>query len=136
MENLYLEIVTPERIMVSQEVDVVVAPGTLGEFGVLKGHVPFLSGIVPGEIRYSSGGQTEYLAVSTGFAEVSDNKISVLVDTAEKSVDIDLTRAQRAMERARQRLEKDRDNEGIDFLRVEVALKRAIARIKVAEKAR
>ncbi len=134
MGSLFLEIVTPERVQVSQEVDMVVAPGTEGEFGVLPGHVLFLSGIVPGELRYTSGSQRESMAVTTGFAEVSNDKVSVLVDAAEKAGDIDVDRARNAMERAKERLAKERAAQDIDFLRAENALKRAIARLKVAEK--
>ncbi len=133
MGKLHLEVVTPEKVMVSEDVEIVVAPGTLGEFGVLKGHVPFLSGILPGRLRYTSGGRTERFSVTTGFAEVSNDRVSVLVDAAEKAGDIDMERAQKAEERARERLAKDR-SEDIDFLRAEAALKRAIMRIKVAEK--
>ena len=134
MGRLNLEVVTPERIMVSQEVEMVVAPGSLGEFGVLEGHVPFLSGLIPGELRYTIEGQTESLVISTGFAEVSDDKVSVLVDAAEKATEIDVERARKALKRAEERLAKDRGKEDIDFLRAEVALKRAVMRIKVAEK--
>ena len=135
MGNLFLEVVTPERVVVSQQVDIVVAPGSLGEFGVLQGHVPFLTGILPGELRYTVDGTTEYLAVTTGFAEVSDNKVSVLVDAAEKAQEIDVERARRAMERAKERLSKERGTPDIDFVRAEMALRRAIARMKVAKKA-
>lgn len=134
MGKLHLEVVTPEKVMVSQDVEIVVAPGSLGEFGILEGHVPFLSGIVPGELRYSSGGQTERFVVTTGFAEVSDNRVSVLVDAAEKAAEIDVERARKAMERANERLARDRSAGDIDFLRAEAALKRAIVRIRVAEK--
>ncbi|MDQ1333238.1 MAG: F-type H+-transporting ATPase subunit epsilon [Thermodesulfobacteriota bacterium] len=134
MGKLHLEVVTPEKVMVSQDVEIVVAPGSLGEFGILEGHVPFLSGIVPGELRYSSGGQTERFVVTTGFAEVSDNRVSVLVDAAEKAAEIDVERARKAMERAKERLARDRSAGDIDFLRAEAALKRAIVRIRVAEK--
>ena len=134
MGNLHLEVVTPENVMVSQEVEIVVAPGSLGEFGVLEGHVPFLSGIVPGELRYSSGSQTENFVVTTGFAEVSDNRVSVLVDAAEKAAEIDVERARQALERANERLAKDRSKEDIDFARAEAAMKRAVVRIRVAEK--
>ena len=134
MAGLYLELVTPEKVLVSQEVEIVVAPGSLGEFGVLPGHIPFLSGIVPGELRFTADGKTEYFAVTTGFAEVSKNKVSVLVDAAERATDIDLERARRAMERARQRLSKERGEPDIDFERAQAALQRAIARIRVAEK--
>ena len=136
MGKVNLEVVTPEKVIVSQEVDMVVAPGVLGEFGVLEGHVPFLSGIVPGELHYTSGTQTESFVVSGGFAEVSNDRVSVLVDSAEKAHEIDVERARSAMERAKARLEKGRDVEDIDFTRAEAALKRAIIRIKVAEKSR
>ena len=134
MGTLFLEVVTPEGLLASQEVDMVIAPGTDGEFGVLPGHINFLSGIVPGELRFDYGDKREYVAVTSGFAEVSDDKVSILVESAEKAIDIDIERAQLAMERARERLEKDRDAEDIDFARAESALKRAISRIKVAKK--
>ena len=76
--------------MVSQEVDIVVAPGTEGEFGVLPGHVSFLSGIVPGELRYGSGAVKEAMAVTNGFTEVSNDRVSILVEAAEKAAHIDI----------------------------------------------
>ncbi|MFO7599696.1 MAG: F0F1 ATP synthase subunit epsilon [Candidatus Desulfacyla sp.] len=134
MGKLQLEVVTPEKVLVSQEVEMVVAPGTLGEFGILEGHVPFLSGIVPGELRYSSGSRTERFVVTSGFAEVSDNRVSILVDAAERAAEIDVERARRALERAKERLARERSVGDIDFLRAEAALKRAIVRMRVAEK--
>jgi len=137
MGTLQLEIVTPEKVVVSREVNSVVAPGSLGEFGVLEGHVPFLTGIEPGELRYTAGSESAHLAVTSGFAEVLENKVSILVDAAEGLEDIDVERARKAMERARERLSKDRaGNKDIDFIRAEAALKRAITRLKVAEKAK
>ena len=136
MGKLHLEVVTPARVMVSAEVDTVVAPGTLGEFGVLPGHVHFLSGIVPGELRYTSGSERVALSVTTGFAEVSNDRVSILVDAAENAAEIDGDRARRALERAKERLAKDRKTEGIDVARAESALRRAVARIRVAEKYR
>jgi F-type H+-transporting ATPase subunit epsilon len=134
MGKLFLEVVTPAQVLVSQEVDLVVAPGTEGEFGVLPGHVLFLSGIVPGEMRYTAGSETVSLSVTTGFAEVSDDKVSILVDAAEKGTDVDIERARRALSRAQERLGKGRSAEDIDYARAEAAMKRAIVRIKVAEK--
>lgn len=134
MGKLYLEIVTPEKVLESREVDTVIAPGTEGEFGILPGHINFLSGIVPGELRYHDGSKWEYICVTTGFAEVSGDRVSILVDSAERADDIDLDRAQSAMGRAKERLAKDRINKDIDFLRAEAALKRATARIKTAKK--
>jgi F-type H+-transporting ATPase subunit epsilon len=126
--------VTPEKVLVSQEVDTVVAPGIEGEFGILPGHVLFLSGLVPGELRYTSGSQVESMIVTTGFAEVSDDRVSVLVDAAEKIGDIDIERARQAMERAKARLAKERGTEDIDVVRAELALKRAVARVKAVDK--
>ena len=134
MGKLFLEIVTPEKVLVSQEVDMVAAPGTEGEFGVLPDHIPFLSGIVPGEVRYTSGPDQASLLVTEGFSEVLKNRVSILVNAAEKGRDIDKDRARRAIDRAKERLAKDRSTPDIDFSRAEAALKRAIARIKVAEK--
>jgi F-type H+-transporting ATPase subunit epsilon len=134
MGRLYLEVVTPQGVLVSQEVDSVVAPGTEGEFGVLPDHVLFLSGIVPGELRYISGSVKGSMVVTTGFAEVSNDKVSVLVDAAEKTSEIDRERAQQAMERARRRLAKERGSEDVDFVRAQLALERAIARMKAVNK--
>ena len=136
MEKLFLEVVTPENALVSQEVDMVIAPGTEGEFGVLPGHVLFLSGIVPGELRYTFGSERGSVFVTTGFAEVSNDRVSVLVDAAERSTDIDIERAQQAIERARERMAQERGREDIDFRRAEAALQRALLRLKMAEKAR
>jgi F-type H+-transporting ATPase subunit epsilon len=134
MASVFLEVVTPDKVVVSQETDMVVAPGTEGEFGVLPGHIPFLTGIVPGELRFNSGNTSESLAVTYGFAEVSKDKVSILVDAAELATDIDLERARQAMERAKERLAKERGKEDLDFKRAETALQRAIMRIKVGEK--
>ncbi|MBN1626793.1 MAG: ATP synthase F1 subunit epsilon, partial [Deltaproteobacteria bacterium] len=85
MGKLNLEIVTPQKVLESREVDTVIAPGALGEFGILPGHINFLSGIVPGELRFLDRGRWEYICVSNGFAEVSDNNVSILVDSAERA---------------------------------------------------
>ena len=134
MGTLQLEIVTPEKVVVSQEVNMVVAPGTEGEFGILPEHINFLSGILPGEVRFTYDKTSESMSVTTGFAEVSDNKVSILVESAEKATDIDVGRAEAAEKRAKARLAIEDDQEGIDFERAELSLKRAITRIKVAKK--
>ncbi len=134
MDKLYLEVVTPDRVVVSQEVETVVAPGTEGEFGVLPGHVLFLSGIMPGELRYDTGDQIIPLAVTQGFAEVSNDRVAILVDAAEKPGEIDMHRAERAKSRAQKRLEEGKSDEDIDYLRAEAALQRAVVRLKVAQK--
>jgi F-type H+-transporting ATPase subunit epsilon len=134
MDKLHLEVVTPARVVLEKDVDIVVAPGGEGEFGVLPGHVSFLSGIVPGELRYTAGSEKEALSVTAGFAEVFRNRVSILVDAAERASEIDVARATKAMERARERLSRDRSEKDIDFSRAEAALRRAMARLKVAEK--
>ncbi|MDM7919574.1 MAG: F0F1 ATP synthase subunit epsilon [Methanosarcina sp.] len=131
MRKLHLEVITPTGVVVSVEVDMVIAPGTEGEFGVLPGHTSFISGIVPGELRYSDENKTEHLAVTSGFAEVNNDRVSVLVDSAETAQGIDVERAKSARERALTRLAKKNDAGDIDLVRAEVALKRANSRIKV-----
>ncbi len=134
MGQIFLEVVTPGGLKLSQDVDTVVAPGTEGEFGVLPGHINFLTGIVPGELRFSSKGRVEYMAVNSGFAEVSGDRVSIIVDSAENASEIDVKRAQAALERAKKRLEQVRHDDDIDSLRAESALKRAISRLKVVKK--
>jgi F-type H+-transporting ATPase subunit epsilon len=134
MNKLHLEVVTPARVVLEKDVDMVVAPGSEGEFGVLPGHVSFLTGIVPGELRYTADSEKEALAVTTGFAEVFKNKVSILVDAAERAGEIDVERARKAMERAKERLSRDRSEKDIDFSRAEGALRRAMARLKVVQK--
>jgi len=133
-EAFKLEVVTPDRMVLSENVDIVVATGTEGEFGVLKNHIPFLATLQEGELRYRQGGTTHYLAVSGGFAEVLPDKVSVLAEAAELAREIDIDRAQRARERAEQRLAEAKREE-LDHIRAESALKRALIRLKVAERA-
>jgi F-type H+-transporting ATPase subunit epsilon len=134
MDKLHLEVVTPARVVLEKDVDIVVAPGSEGEFGVLPGHVSFLSGIVPGELHYAAGPEKEALCVTAGFAEVFKNRVSILVDAAERACDIDAERAKKAMERAKERLSHDRSEKDIDFARAEAALRRAVARLKIVQK--
>jgi len=132
-EKIHLEVVTPERLVLSEEVDIVAAPGVLGEFGVLAGHIPFLSTLRPGEVRYTKEGKTRYLAVSQGFAEVQPDKVTILAETAELAREIDVDRAKRARERAEERLRLVKAD-ALEYAQAEAALKRAVARLKVAEK--
>ena len=130
-KELLLEVVTPDRLVLSTEADVVVCPGVEGQFGVLVGHIPFLSALEIGEMYYRQGGKTEFLAVSGGFAEVTSEKVTIVAESAEMGREIDIERARRAMERAQQRLAAAR-SEAIDYTRAEAALRRAISRMKVA----
>ena len=133
MERLNLEIITPERVVVSEEVDSVEAKGALGEFGILPGHVQFLTLLEIGEITYTQGNVTRCLATSGGFAEVDDNKVTFLVDTTEFAEEIDIERAKRALERAEKEL-KELSVEEKEFKQYELALMRAMTRISAASK--
>jgi len=128
---LLLEVVTPDRLVLATEADVVVCPGVEGQFGVLVGHIPFLSALDIGEMYYRTGGQTEYLAVSGGFAEVTGSKVTIVAEAAEKGREIDIERAKRAQERAEKRLAGAKTEE-IDWARAEAALRRSMVRMKVA----
>ena len=130
-DRLTLEIATPMRLAVAETVDEVVAPGIEGYFGVLPGHAPFLTTLGIGEVMYRVGRDERYLAVSSGFAEVRNDKVIVLADTAERPEEIDRARAERARARAEQRL-SGRSQDDVDFARAAAALARALARLQVA----
>jgi F-type H+-transporting ATPase subunit epsilon len=131
--NIKLEVVTPDKAVVSEEVQIVMAPGSLGEFGVLIGHTPFLTTLKTGIIRYTDAQGTErYVFVNGGFAEALPDKVTVLAESAEKSSELDLERAKAALERAEKRLAEDRSRENIDFNRAKASLERATVRIRLA----
>lgn len=133
-DNIRLEVVTPEKIVVSEDVQIVASPGSLGEFGVLVGHTPFLTILKTGIIRHTDAGGTEnYVFVSGGFAEALPEKVTILAESAERREDIDLERAKAAMDRAEKRLAEERSREDIDFLRAKSALERAIVRIRLTQ---
>jgi F-type H+-transporting ATPase subunit epsilon len=98
VEKIQLEVVTPSRLVVSEEVDEVVAPGELGEFGVLPGHVPFISLLVPGELKFIRGGVEVKMIIWGGVAEVRDNRVSIITDNVEDPATIDTEAARREME--------------------------------------
>jgi len=132
-ENIKLEVVTPENAVVDEEVQMVVAPGMLGEFGVLPGHTTFLTTLKVGTIRYTdANGKERYVFVSGGFAEALPDKVTILAESAERRKDIDLARAKDALQRAEKRLAEDRSKENIDFIRAKLALERALQRIKLS----
>ncbi len=134
-EKLQLEVVTPKGAVVSESVDLVTAPGYAGEFGILANHAPFLSTIKIGVLSYKKDQQVEDLMVSGGFCEVSNNKVTFLVESAERGTEIDVDRALRAKERAEKRLaEVASQREKIDRTRAEAAMQRALSRLKVAER--
>jgi F-type H+-transporting ATPase subunit epsilon len=134
-ENIKLEIVTPEKSVVNEEAQIVMAPGTLGEFGVLSGHTPFMTSLKPGVVRYvDKSGKERFVFVSGGFAEALPNKVTILAESAERRKEIDIERAKAALARAEERLAKEDDT--VDYTRARAALARAILRIRLAESAR
>jgi F-type H+-transporting ATPase subunit epsilon len=132
-DELKLEIVTPEKMTFSGGVENVTIPGSEGEFGVLRGHEALLSSVDIGELNFTKDGKKIYYAVNTGYAEVTGDKVTILIETAERSDSIDKNRARRAKENAEARLAQiAKDN--IEYERTQAALMRAITRLNVAEK--
>ena len=130
MEGLRLEIVTPDKVVLQADVDYVGAPGVDGEFGVLAGHIPLLAALSIGGMYYKQGTQTHWAFVSGGFAEVADNKVTILAVAAELAEQIDVSRAQQAYERAKARLDALKPE--IDIVRAQLAMRRALSRLSVA----
>jgi F-type H+-transporting ATPase subunit epsilon len=131
-DNIRLEVVTPEKEVVNEMVQIVMAPGSLGEFGILSGHTPFMTALNTGGIHYrDENGKDKYVFVSGGFAEALPDKVTVLAESAEKMEDIDPERAKEAMARAEKRLAEDRAKEQVDIARAKAALERAVMRIKI-----
>ena len=132
-QQIRLEVVTPAGAKINEDVDIVNAPGFGGDFGVLANHAPFLSTIKIGTMTYQVGNKRERRMVSGGFCEVSNNKITFLVESAEKGTEIDVERALKAKERAERRLaQAAQQTENFNRKRAEIALQRALARLKVA----
>jgi F-type H+-transporting ATPase subunit epsilon len=132
-EKLNLEIVTPYGEVISEEVDEITAPGIVGQFGVLPGHIPMLTALTIGEFSYLKDEKRTYIALNWGYFEVEEDRITVLVDTAEPQDKINLERARAAMGRAEEVL-KGLSQEDKDYKLMEAALKRAINRIQVASR--
>ena len=126
--NFQLRIVTPEKILYSGDVASLQAPGSEGSFGVLANHAPMVVSLKTGVIDFVEDGDRRHLATSGGFVEVSGEGVSILAETAEFSDNIDVSRAEASRERSRQRI----TDSGYDRARAEVALQRALNRLKVA----
>jgi len=129
--ELQLNIVSPDRLVVRDSVSAVAVPGKGGYIGVLPGHAPLLTELVPGELTYTRAGATYHICVNSGFAEVLSDRVIVLVQNAERAEEIDIERAQKAMQRAEDRLKRFTDPE-IDMERAREALRRAMARLETA----
>ena len=132
MEKLTLEIVTPDRRVVREEVDEVVCPGIEGEFGVLPGHTPFLTALKIGELNYRIGDARKYIAITWGYAEVDADRVEILADMAETAEEIDLRRAEEAKASAEAKLRGQPDE--VEFEKEQVSLEKAVIRIQVAGK--
>jgi F-type H+-transporting ATPase subunit epsilon len=132
--KIVLEIVTPEGLLLREEVDDVVAPGEEGYFGVRPGHAPFLTTLGQGEISYGQGGVRRFLTCFWGFCEVLPDRVNVLADIGERAEDIDVGRAEQAKTRAAERLKVIREEEG--FREAQASYIRAVTRLAVARKPR
>jgi F-type H+-transporting ATPase subunit epsilon len=131
--GLRVELATPTRLVLAEEADEVVVPGSDGYFGVLPGHAPLLALLGVGEVMCRIGRMERYLAVSGGFAEVGPERVTILAETAERPEEIDTSRALAARERAERRLAAARGGgEEIDYARAAEALDRAQVRLRVA----
>ena len=130
--KMMLDIVTPERKLVSAEVDEVTAPGFYGEFGVLPQHTPYLCQLGVGVLSYRTGSARYFISIIDGYAEVGPDTITILAESAERAEDIDAARAQESRQRAQERMGGQKSEEELDFDRAELSLKRAITRISVA----
>lgn len=132
MTGIKVDIVTAERVVYSEEVDIVVAPGIEGELGILPQHAPLMTSLKEGELMMRKGGEEIFMAISGGFLEVRPDRVIVLADSAERSEEIDITRAEEAKRRAEERISKLTSE--IDLHRAEAALRRSLVRLKVSEK--
>ena len=129
--SIELQIVTPDKLLVREQVDEVEIPGTEGYFGVLPGHTPMLASLAVGEMWYRKGQEKVYLSLANGFCEVLPDRVTILASLAERADDIDITRAEEAKRRAEQRLAQAKD---VDYERARLALVKSLARLSVASR--
>ena len=130
--HLTLRIVTPDRLVVREEVDEVEVPGANGYFGVLPGHTPMLAALTVGELWYRKGSERTYFAIAYGFAEVLPDGVTILAQLAERADQIDVTRAEAALKRAQERLAGPREH--VDYERARTALQKALSRLEVSSR--
>ncbi|MFH1169277.1 MAG: F0F1 ATP synthase subunit epsilon [Chloroflexota bacterium] len=134
MSTLRLDIVTAERAVYSEDVNMVIAPGVQGQLGILPNHTPLMTSLQAGELRVKKDGDEVLMAITGGFLEVRPDRVIVLADAAERAEEIDIERAEEAKRRAEQRLADRKNIPNFDETRSEASLRRAMARITVAEK--
>ena len=137
MATIKLEIVSPDRVVYAADIDMLIARSTGGEIGILPKHIPLVTGLQPHAMKIHVDAKEQLIAVAGGFMEVTPDKITVLATAAEEPIDIDINRAQRAYDRAQERLQKLREDSEeasiIDEQRASLALKRAAARLQTAK---
>ncbi|MED5578995.1 MAG: F0F1 ATP synthase subunit epsilon [Nitrospinota bacterium] len=135
--KIFLDIVTPEKKLMSAEVDEVTAPGFYGEFGVLPDHTTYLCQLGIGVLSYRMNSASYFVSIIHGYAEVGLNKVTILAEVAERAEDVDINRAEQALDRAKKRMSVDDnvssdDESAFDYERADLAIKRATTRISVA----
>jgi F-type H+-transporting ATPase subunit epsilon len=128
--SIELQIVTPDKLLVKEQVDEVEIPGTEGYFGVLPGHTPMLASLAVGEMWYRKGQEKTYLSLAYGFCEVLPDRVTILAQLAERAEDIDVARAEEAKKRAEQRLAQAKGD--VDYERARTALVKSLARLQVS----
>ncbi len=133
MVKLDVEVISAERVVFTGEADMVVAPGSLGILGILPRHAPLLTSLNPGVLRIQQDGNEVVMAVSGGFLQVNNNRVEVLTDAAERADEIDVARAEEARQRAERILADQPRGHGTEAESAEAALRRSMARLKVAE---
>ena len=134
MDSIRLEIVTAERVVYTEDVDTVIAPGMEGQLGILPNHAPLMTILQSGEILARRGAEEDIMAISGGFLEVRPDRVIILADSAERAEEIDEARAEAAKQRAEERLKERGVKPDLDTTRVEASLRRAMARLSVLEK--
>ena len=134
MADMHLEIVTAERVVYSEDVSVVVAPGIIGDLGVLPSHAALLTRLRPGQLRVVKDGEESYLAVSGGFLEVLGNRVTVLADTAEQAEEIDVERAEAALKLAQERVASAPSD--LDLQQALASMRRSQARLAAGRRRR
>lgn len=132
MSTMQLDIVTPDRKVYSEEVEMVVARAVEGDIGILPNHAPYISPLQVTALKVKKNGEESFIAINGGFMEVHDNKVTVLAESAELPGEIDISRAEAAKKRAEERLAKEKQAD-IDFKRAQLSLQRAMVRIRVSK---
>jgi F-type H+-transporting ATPase subunit epsilon len=130
--HIELQIVTPERLLVHEQVDEVEVPGSAGYFGVLPGHTPLLASLAVGELWYRKGAEKTYLSIGFGFAEVLPDRVTILARLAERAEEIDLERAEASRKRAEERLTQAKGD--VDYERARIALMKSVTRLQVSSR--